>query len=34
MPKKKILDFKLAPRFEQVGDKHPNQMEHGKHRAG
>jgi hypothetical protein len=29
MPKKKILDFKLAPRLEQVGEKRPKQMEHG-----
>jgi hypothetical protein len=29
MPKKKILDFKPAPRLEQVGEKRPKQMEHG-----
>jgi hypothetical protein len=34
MPKKEILDFKPAPRLEQVGEKHPKQMEHGKHRGG
>ena len=34
MPKKEVLDFKPAPRLEQVGDKRPKQMEHGKHRAG
>jgi len=34
MPKKEILDFKPTPRLEQVGDKRPKQMEHGKHRGG
>jgi hypothetical protein len=34
MPKKEILDFKPAPRLEQVSDKRPKQMEHGKHRGG
>jgi hypothetical protein len=34
MPKKEILDFKPASRLEQVGDKRPKQMEHGKHRGG
>jgi hypothetical protein len=34
MPKKEIFDFKPAPRLEQVGEKHPKQMEHGKHRNG
>jgi hypothetical protein len=34
MPKKEILDFKPAPRLEQVADKRPKQMEHGKHRGG
>jgi hypothetical protein len=34
MPKKEILDFKPAPRLEQVGDKRPKQMEHGKHHGG
>jgi hypothetical protein len=34
MPKKKVLDFKPAPRPEQVGDKRPKQMEDRKHRAG
>jgi hypothetical protein len=29
LPKKKILDFKPAPRLEQVGEKRPKQMEHG-----
>jgi hypothetical protein len=29
-----VLDFKPAPRLEQVGDKRSKQMEHGKHRAG
>jgi hypothetical protein len=27
MPKKKVLDFKPAPRPEPVDDKHPKQME-------
>jgi len=34
MPEKEVLDFKPAPRPEQVGDEHPKQMEDGKHRAG
>jgi hypothetical protein len=34
MPKKEILDFKPAPRLEQIGDKRPKQMEDGKHRVG
>jgi hypothetical protein len=34
MPKKEILDFKPPPRLEEVGDKRPEQMENGKHRAG
>jgi hypothetical protein len=34
MPKKKVLDFKPAPRPEQVGDKRPKQMEDRKHRPG
>jgi hypothetical protein len=34
MSKKKVLDFKPAPRLEQIGDIHSKQMEDGKHRAG
>jgi hypothetical protein len=34
MAKKEILDFKPAPRLEQVSDKRPMQMEHGKHCSG
>ena len=34
MPEKEILDFKLAPRLEQVGDKRAKQMEGCKHRVG
>jgi hypothetical protein len=34
MPKKEVLDFKLAPRPEQVDDKRPKQMEDRKHRLG
>jgi hypothetical protein len=34
MPKKEVLDFKPAPRPEQVDDKHPKQMEDRKHRLG
>jgi hypothetical protein len=34
MTKKEVLDFKPAPRPEQVGDERPKQMEDGKHRAG
>jgi hypothetical protein len=33
MPKKEILDFKPAPRLEQVGDKCPKQTEDRKHRT-
>jgi hypothetical protein len=33
MPKKAIFDFEPAPRLEQVADKRPKQMEHGKHRG-
>jgi hypothetical protein len=33
MPKKEILDFKPAPRLEQIGDKRPKQIKH-KHRGG
>jgi hypothetical protein len=29
MAKKEVLDFKLAPRPEQVGDKHPKQLAGG-----
>src|SRR5258707_1861437 len=32
MPKKEVLDFKPAPRPEQVDDKRPKQMEDRKHR--
>ena len=31
MPKKEVLDFKLAPRLEQAGDERPDQMKNGKH---
>jgi hypothetical protein len=34
MPEKEVLDFKLAPRPEQVGDKRPKQLKKCKHRAG
>src|SRR5512132_2687748 len=34
MPEKEVLDFKPAPRPEQVGDKRPKQLEHRKHRTG
>jgi hypothetical protein len=34
MPEKEILDFKPAPRPEQVGDKRHKQLEDRKHRAG
>ena len=34
MPKKEVLDFKPAPRPEQVDDKRPKQMEDRKHRPG
>jgi hypothetical protein len=33
MPKKEILEFKSAPRLEQVGDKRPKHMEHRNHRV-
>jgi hypothetical protein len=33
MPEKKVLDFKLAPRLEQVGDKNANQLEETEHRS-
>ena len=32
MSKKQILDFKPAPRLEQVGDKRAKQVKDGKHR--
>jgi len=34
MPKEEILDFKLAPRPEQVGDKPSKQLKECEHRAG
>jgi hypothetical protein len=34
MPEKEVLDFKPAPRLEQVGDKRPKQLEDRKHRTG
>jgi hypothetical protein len=34
MPKKEILEFKSAPRLEQVGHNRPKQMEHRNHRVG
>ena len=34
MPKKEVLDFKPAPRPEQVDDKRPKQTEDRKHRRG
>ena len=34
MPKKEVLDFKPAPRPEQVDDKRPKQVEDRKHRLG
>jgi len=34
MPKKEVLDFKSAPRPEQVKDNRPKQMEDRKHRLG
>jgi hypothetical protein len=34
MPKKQVLDFKPAPRLEQVGDGRSKQMEDGTHRVG
>jgi hypothetical protein len=33
MPEKKDLDFKLPPRFEQVGDKNTTQLEESDRRA-
>jgi hypothetical protein len=33
MPKKKILDFKLALRLQQVGDENANQVEESEHRV-
>ena len=33
MPEKKVLDFKPAPRPEQVGDRRSEQKEDGKHRV-
>jgi hypothetical protein len=33
MPEKKVLDFKVSPRFEQVGDKCAKQMKDCKHRS-
>jgi hypothetical protein len=34
MPEKEVLDFKPAPRPEQVGDKYPKQLKECKHRVG
>jgi hypothetical protein len=34
MPEKEVLDFKPAPRPQQVGDKRPKQLKECKHRAG
>ena len=34
MPEKEVLDFKLTPRPEQVGDERPEQLEDRKHRTG
>jgi hypothetical protein len=34
MPKKEVLDFKLALRLEQVDERRPKQVEDGKHRVG
>ena len=34
MSKKKVLDFKPAPRLEQIDDKRPKRMEDVKHRVG
>jgi hypothetical protein len=34
MAKKEVLDFKLAPRPEQVGDKPSKQLKEYEHRAG
>jgi hypothetical protein len=33
MPEKKVLDFKLAPRLEQVGTENTNQVEETEHRV-
>jgi len=33
MPERKILDFKPAPRPEQVGDQRPKQLDDRKHRT-
>jgi hypothetical protein len=33
MPEKKVLDFKLAPRLEQVGNENANQVEESEHRV-
>jgi len=33
MTKKEVLDFKLAPRLEQVGDKMANQLQDSEHRS-
>jgi hypothetical protein len=34
MPEKDVLDFKPAPRLEQVGAKIPKQLKECEHRAG
>jgi hypothetical protein len=34
MPEKEVLDFKPAPRLEQVGDRRSKQLEDAKHRLG
>jgi hypothetical protein len=34
MPEKEVLDFKPAPRLEQVGDNCPEQLEDRKHCTG
>jgi hypothetical protein len=34
MSEKEILDFKLAPRLEQIADKRPKQIEDRTHRVG
>jgi hypothetical protein len=33
MTKKEVLDFKLAPRLEQVDDKMANQLKDSEHRS-
>jgi hypothetical protein len=33
MPEKKVLDFKLALRLEQVGTENANQVEDSEHRV-